>query len=103
METFLTRAMTSVALTCFLVVGVAAISILGRDSVSAARYELASALAAETPDSNKEGKQDRLAVATLAMAAYEPPQADPVLSEPLRQAYASTAPADIGMPKMVAP
>jgi hypothetical protein len=89
-----------VALTCFLVIGAAAISILGRDSVPAARYELASA---DTPVSNKEGKQDRLAVATLAMAAYEPPQADPVLNEPLRQAYASTAPADIGMPKMVAP
>jgi len=103
METFLTRAMTIVALTCFLVAGVAAISILGRDSVPAARYELASAPAADTPVSNKEGKQDRLAVAALAMAAYEPPQADPVVSEPLRQAYASTAPLDIGMPKMVAP
>jgi hypothetical protein len=103
METFLTRAMTIVALTCFLVAGVAAISVLGRDSVPAARYELASAMAADTPVSNKEGKQDRLAVAALAMAAYEPPQADPVVSEPLRQAYASTAPADIGMPKMVAP
>jgi hypothetical protein len=100
METFLTRAMTIVALTCFLVAGVAAISVLGRDSVPAARYELASTMAADTPVSNKEGKQDRLAVAALAMAAYEPPQADPVVSEPLRQAYASTAPADVGVPKL---
>jgi hypothetical protein len=103
METFLTRAMTIVALACFLVVGVAAISILGRDSVPAARYELASAPAADGPVSNKAGKKDKLAVATLATAAYEPPQADPALSEPLRQAYASTATADIGMPKMIEP
>ena len=33
METFLTRVMTIVALTCFLVVGAAATSILGRDSL----------------------------------------------------------------------
>ena len=39
----MTRAMTIVALTCFLVVGAAATSILGRDSVPMARFELASA------------------------------------------------------------
>src|SRR5205085_12485685 len=38
-----------------------------------------------------------------ALAAYEPPQTTAALSEPLRQAYASTAPADIGLPKEVAP
>ena len=41
METFLTRAITLVALICLLVVGAAATSILGRDSVPAARYEMA--------------------------------------------------------------
>ena len=58
--------MTIVALTCFLVVGAAATSILGRDSVPVIRYVLASAPAADGPVSNKEGKQDRLAVAALA-------------------------------------
>ena len=102
METFLTRAIMIVALACFLVVGAAATAILGRDSVSAARYELASApVAIKGPVSNKESKKDRLAVA--ALAAYEPPQAAPVLSAPLRQAYASTAPADLGIPRVAAP
>jgi len=99
----LTRAITIVALTCLLVVGAAATAILGRDSVPAAGYALASASAVNNPVSNKQSKQDRLAVATLALAAFEPQQTTATLSEPLRQAYASTAPADIGMPKVTAP
>jgi hypothetical protein len=125
METFLTRAITLVALICLLVVGAAATSILGRDSVPAARYELA-ASAIETPVvSNKEGKKDRLAIATLALASFEPPQAqvqaqaEPqaqtqpqtqtqsqtsvLLPEPLRQAYAASSSADIVMPKLAEP
>jgi len=93
-----------VALTCLLVVGAAATAILGRDSVPAAEYALASAPAIDNPVSNKQSKQDRLAVATLALAAFEPQQATATLSEPLRQAYASTAaPVDIGLPKLTAP
>jgi hypothetical protein len=103
METFLTKAMTIVALSCFLVIGAAATSILSRDSVPAPRVEPASASSVQSPVSNKESKKDRLAVVSHALAAYEPPQATAALSEPLRQAYASTAPADIGMPKVVAP
>jgi hypothetical protein len=97
--------MTIAALACFLVVGAAATSILGRDSVPALRYVLASAPAADGPVSNKEGKQDRLAVAALTTAAFEPQQVvtDPALGESLRRAYASTAPADIGIPKITAP
>jgi hypothetical protein len=105
METFLTKTMTIVALICFLVVGAAFTAILGRDSVPAASPQLAAASAAvvQAPVSNKEGKKDRLAVVSYALAAYEPPQTTAALSEPLRQAYASTAPADIGLPKEVAP
>lgn len=111
METFLTRAITIVALICFLVVGAAATSILGRDSVPAARYELASAATEKPPVSNKEGKKDRLAI-TMALASFEPPKAQtqaqiqtqiPALAEPLRQAYASTSPADIVMPRIADP
>jgi hypothetical protein len=101
METCLNKVLTIVALTCLLVVGAATTAILGRDSVPAARYELASSAEVKSPVSNKEGKRDRLVVA--ALAAYEPPQAAPVLSEPLRQAYASTAPVDLGVPKLTAP
>ena len=107
METFLTKTMTIVALICFLVVGAAATAILGRDSVPAALHWFASLLpptpaSVQAPVSNKENKKDRLAVVSYALAAYEPPQATAALSEPLRQAYASTAPADIGLPKEVA-
>jgi hypothetical protein len=105
METFLTKTMTIVALICFLVVGAAVTAIIGRDSVPMAQPELAaaSAVAIQAPVSNKEGKKDRLAVVSYAAAAYEPPQTTATLSEPLRQAYASTAPADLGLPKEVAP
>jgi len=107
METFLTRAITIVALSCFLVVGAAATAILGRDSVPAAGFALASASAVKdpvsNPVSNREAKKDKLAVAALALAAYAPQEVTATLSEPLRQAYASTAPTDLGMPKVTAP
>jgi hypothetical protein len=106
METFLTRAMTIVALTCFLVVGAAATSILGRDSVPLARFELASASTSsiQAPVANRENKKDKLAVVSQALAAFdprasEPVQTDPALSESLRRAYASTSPADLGVPQ----
>jgi len=99
----LTRAITIIAMTCFLIVGAAATSILGRDSVPGARLEMAAASVAQNPVSNKEGKKDRLAVAaTVALASFEPPQtAD--LSEPLRQAFASSAPSDLVPPQIAAP
>ena len=107
----MTKTMTIVALICFLVIGAAATAILGRDSIPAALPQLASAsvasvqtpAAVQAPVSNRENKKDRLAVVSYALAAYEPPQATVTLSEPLRQAYASTAPADIDLPKELAP
>jgi hypothetical protein len=102
--------MTIIALTCFLIVGVATVSILGRDSVPLARAEIASS-AGQNPVSNRESKTDRLAVATrtdrlavarMALASFDPPQTAS-LSEPLRQAYASSTPTDIVAPKLAAP
>jgi len=100
-ENCLTRTITIIALTCFLVVGAAAASILGRDSVPAARSEPASPVV-QSAVSNKEAKKDRLAVVAFALASYEPPQTA-VSSEPLRQAFASTSPADVETPKMATP
>ena len=97
----MTRAMTIIALACLLVVGVAAASILGRDSVPAARLEMASPVV-KSPVSNRESKKDRLAVAAFALASFEPPQTA-ALSEPLRQAYASSTFADIQPPQVAAP
>src|SRR5665647_675655 len=101
MESCLTKAMTIIALTCFLVAGAAATSILARDSVPAARADMASPFV-NSPVANRESKQDKLAVATLTLASLEPAQTAS-LGESLRQAYASIAPADVGMPKIVAP
>jgi hypothetical protein len=111
--------MTIIALTCLLVVGAAAASILGRASVPAAgpAMERVSAVA-EGPVSNKESKKDKLAVVTGALASFEPPPTDltakdPALKdlapkdlipgEPLRQAFASTTPTEIEAPKPADP
>jgi ABC-type transporter Mla MlaB component len=56
----------------------------------------------KSPVANRENKQDRLALATTALAPFEPPQTA-ILGEPLRQAFASTAPADIAEPKLAVP
>ena len=58
METFLTRAITIVALTCILVVGVAATSILGRDSVPAVSADHAAPVG-KNPVSNKKAKVEQ--------------------------------------------
>jgi hypothetical protein len=100
----LTRAVTIIALTCLLVVGAAATSILGRDSVPAVRSAMVASEPQESqaPVSNKQAKKDKLAVASLALASLEPPPTA-TLGEPLRQAFASTTPADIEAPKVAAP
>ena len=93
--------MTLLALVCFLVAGAAAASILGRDSVSAARFESAPVLA-KSPSANREGKKDKL---PLAMAALPSPAADnpQQLPEQLRQAFASDSPFSPQPPKLAAP
>jgi hypothetical protein len=92
--------MTILALVCFLVVGAAAASILGRDSVPAVRSEMPPAVA-KAPLANREGKKDKLplAMASLPPAADNPQQ----LPEPLRQAFASDSPFDKQPPKIAAP
>ena len=85
----MTRAVTIIALTCFLVVGAAALSILGRDSVPDATSAMASQVA-QNPVSNKQAKKDRLAV---ALASFEPAQSQADLGLPLRQALAAQSPA----------
>jgi hypothetical protein len=97
----LTRAVTLIALTCFLVAGAAATSILSRDSVPMARPEMVSSVV-KNPVSNKESKKDRLAVTSFALASFEPPTVA-TLNEPLRQAFASGTAADIEAPKVAAP
>ncbi|MCP4617724.1 MAG: hypothetical protein GY844_14985 [Bradyrhizobium sp.] len=99
----MTRAITIVALTSILVVGAAAAAILGQASVPAANAEFAAPEAeGDRPVvSNKQAKADKLAVVALATASIEPQQqVAPELSEPLRQAYAAAAPADLAVPNV---
>jgi hypothetical protein len=92
-ENTLSRALTIIALSCFLVVGAVGAAMLGRDAVPAAG-------AMATPVfqgivSNWENKSDRLAIASTAPAAPEPLQTNAIVNEPLRQAYAATPSAAI--------
>jgi hypothetical protein len=98
METFVDQAITIVALTCLLVVGAAATAFSAATAYPPARVELASAAAAPAargPVSNKETRRTGWR-SRWRWPPFEPPQQTAALSEPLRQAYASTAPADIG-------
>lgn len=103
----MSRAITIIVLTCFLVLGAATTAILGRDSVPSVSAEMISPAPPKPLAANRAAKADRL-VPTLALAsaAIEPVQvpADrlsqaPVLIEPLRQAFAAATPSDFAMPK----
>ncbi|MET4801154.1 hypothetical protein [Bradyrhizobium sp. LB11.1] len=102
----MSRAITLIVLTCFLVLGAATTAILGRDSVPSVSAEMITQAPPKPLAANRAAKADRL-VPTLALAsaAIDPVQvpADrlsqaPVLTEPLRQAFAA-ATSDFPMPK----
>ena len=104
----MSRAITITVLTCFLVLGAATTAILGRDSVPSVSAEMITQAPPPRPlATNRAAKADRL-VPTLALAsaAIDPVQvpADklsqaPLLTEPLRQAFAAATPSDFPMPK----
>ena len=103
----MSKAITIVVLTCFLVLGAATTAILGRDSVPSVSAEMITQAPPKPLATNRAAKADRL-VPTLALAsaAIEPVlvPADrlaqtPVLTEPLRQAFAAATPSDIPMPR----
>jgi hypothetical protein len=101
------RAITITVLTCILVLGAATTAILGRDSVPSVSAEMIAQAPPKPLAANRAAKADRLVPAlALASAAIEPVQvpADrlsqaPVLTEPLRQAFAAATPSDFPMPK----
>lgn len=96
----MSKAITIIALTCFLVAGAAVTSILARESMSAAE-EATPAPVVKDPVANRQAKQDRLSVISLAQASVPPSQAASA-SDVLRQAYASSSPADVEAAKAVA-
>lgn len=105
----MTRALTVLALGCLLLTGVAVASILGRGGVPSASYEQAaqnSIAVSRGPVSNKQGKKDKLPVAGALLASLEPQAANPVDTEPLRQAFAADSPvttAPTALPSITVP
>jgi hypothetical protein len=90
-EIILTRIAALLALACCVVAGIAAVSILGRDSVpSFSSQALSDAFGqAAGPVANRAGKNDKLPVVAVALTTAAPAPATPQLDEPLRQAFAS--------------
>jgi len=88
----LTKIIAIIALACFVVAATAVASIVGRDSVPAARVEMLPPKSL-SPVANRVSKQDKLPL-TMHAAAFGTVQ--PLGSdEPLRQAYASSSAADL--------
>jgi hypothetical protein len=90
----LTKSITILALACLLVAGSAVASILTRESIPAAGVAASLSDLRGPVVSNREAKRDKLTVTAVSEIATTPAQVV-ALSEPLRQAYASTSDADI--------
>jgi hypothetical protein len=96
----LTKAITIIALTCFLVAGAAVTSILARTGMEASVAAMPAPVV-KSPVANREAKQDRLSVSRFGLAAIEPANAANA-AETLRQAYASSSAADVEAARAVA-
>jgi len=95
MENSLSKAITTIALTGFLVIGAAAAAILGRESVPAAGAAMMEPSAVlQRVVSNRDSKGDRLTVAVVTSDSVEsePALTESLPAEPLRQALAATTP-----------
>lgn len=106
MESCLSKAVTIIALICFLVLGAAASAILGRENMPAAGAAMmASSANMQAIVSNRASKGDRLTVAAVAPdpAPAEPAPASMIADEPLRQAFAATTPAEVEGLKLTDP
>ena len=103
MESFLSKVVTIIALTCFLVVGAAAAAILSRDSIPAAGVAASMSPAFAQVVSNRESKADRLTVASVASEPAQPEPTGAIPPEPLRQALAFAPSAETEAPKVVDP
>jgi hypothetical protein len=98
MENSLSKAITIIALTGFLVVGAAAAAILGRASVPEAGAAMVEpSVLLQGVVSNRDSKGDKLTVAVVTSDSVEsePARTESIPNEPLRQAFAATPPAEI--------
>jgi hypothetical protein len=74
MENSLSKAITIIALTGFLVVGAAAAAILGRESVPAAGAAMEPSAMLQQVVPNRDSKGDRLTVAVITSDSVQPTQ-----------------------------
>jgi hypothetical protein len=98
MENSLSKIITIIALTGFLVVGAAAAAILGQESVPAAGNATVEPSAIlQHVVSNRDSKGDRLTVAAVTSdaPAAEPARTETTASEPMRQAFAAVPTVEI--------
>ncbi|HLG79516.1 MAG TPA: hypothetical protein VKY22_00750 [Bradyrhizobium sp.] len=91
----MTKSITFLALACLLVAGSAVASILTRESIPAAGVAASLSDLKGTVVSNREAKQDKLIVAVSVETSTAEASPATALSEPLRQAYASSSDADV--------
>jgi hypothetical protein len=95
----LSKAITIITLTCFLIGGAAVTSVLSRGYMSLPEAETPASVA-RSPIANRENKHDRLSVMSLAQASV-PSAPSQAPAEVLRQAYASSSGADVEAAKAV--
>jgi hypothetical protein len=96
--------MAIIALACCLIGGAAAVSIVGRDSVPEVAGAMVTISAGvEDQISARESKADKLTVFAVVPAALEPSGTGAIPGEPVRQAFAATAPAEIEGLKLAEP
>jgi hypothetical protein len=97
------KAMTIIALACCLIVGAAAVTILGQQNVPEAAAVVIPSAAVENQVSNRNNKADKLTVISPAPAAVEPSLTGAIPGELLRQAFASSVPPAIEGLKLAEP
>jgi hypothetical protein len=97
----LSKAITIITLTCFLIGGAAVTSIFARGSMSVPEEQTAASVV-KSPITNRENKRDRLSVISLAQASVpSAPERAQTATDVLRQAYASAGGADVEAAKAV--
>lgn len=95
----MSKAITIITLTCFLIGGAAVTSVLSRGYLSLPEAQTPASVA-RSPIANREHKHDRLSVMSLAQASV-PSALSQAPTEVLRQAYASSSGADVEAAKAV--
>jgi hypothetical protein len=97
------KALTIIALACCLIVGAAAVMILGQQNVPDAAAVVMPSAAVENQVSNRNNKADKLTVVAPAPAAVEPSLTGAIPGELLRQAFAASVPPAIEGLKLAEP